>query len=186
MGVVEVATATPTAAPCKMPLRSWMFTINNPTQEDTDAIMALDLTRIKRLVVGREVGEKCGTPHYQGFMMLYKSARQGQVVAWLGGRAYVKPAPFAPGAAKYASKDANLLINHGSDEKVPRSEEGQTAAEHVIEMIDQGATVRQIWASHRVFFMYHSEKIVREYKRAKHYQEHPEDHGVAPVDCPRD
>lgn len=49
-----------------------MFTINNYTPEEEAALQAYDC---KYLVYGREVGEKCGTPHLQVYMEFNKQVR---------------------------------------------------------------------------------------------------------------
>lgn len=51
--------------------RSYCFTLNNYTEEEIDFIKQTDC---KYLVFGKEVGEKNGTPHLQGFVS-FNSAR---------------------------------------------------------------------------------------------------------------
>lgn len=51
--------------------RNWHFTINN-YHEDEDAELAS--WPCKYMIYGREVGEKCGTPHFQGFIV-FKDAK---------------------------------------------------------------------------------------------------------------
>jgi len=68
--------------------RAWVFTINNYTEDDTDAVYALG-EEAAYVSVGREVGDK-GTPHYQGFVMFETLKAFGQVKALLV-RAWMAP-----------------------------------------------------------------------------------------------
>lgn len=52
--------------------RGYCFTINNPTEEDTNLMKAICETA-QYAIVGKEVGEK-GTPHFQGYMY-FKNAK---------------------------------------------------------------------------------------------------------------
>lgn len=68
--------------------RAWVFTINNYTEDDTDAVYALSQDAAY-VSVGREVGEQ-GTPHYQGFVMFATLKAFAQVKALLV-RAWIAP-----------------------------------------------------------------------------------------------
>lgn len=167
-----------------IPLRAWCFTINNYTQADIDAILALDHSRIMRLAVGKEVAPSTGTPHLQGYVRFKKSARRGQVCLALGGRASCEPRYGTEAqATAYALKDKDVLVNFGTDLK-SRDEEGpdRGAGARVIAAIDSGSTPREVWEANRVFFMYNARRVVDEFKRAKFYRENPQHSGFAPVD----
>lgn len=169
---------------CKYPLRSWCFTISNPTPDDESAIRSLDGDQVARLAVGKEIAPTTGTPHLQGYVRFHKSHRQGQVRQLLGGRAHVEPRNGTePEASKYALKDGDVMINLGTDATPKKEDEDyRSAAKRVIQAIDSGATPRQVWEQNRVFYMFNSQKIVQEFKRAKFYQENPLHTGFAPTD----
>lgn len=197
----EHATATATETPgeaargsfargCKVPLRAWVFTINNYTPEDESAVLALASQegKIKRMAVGKEVAPTTGTPHLQGYVRFVKSVRQGQVCAALGGRAHVEPrVADEPTAAGYALKGGEVFVNFGQDydpRKDVEEERSRSSAVRVIKMIDSGATPREIWAENRVFFMYNAKRIREEVSRHAYYAANPHDSGFAPVDRP--
>lgn len=54
-----------------IPVKNWVFTINNPTDTDTPA---LDEWKAKYIAFGREVGEE-GTPHLQGCVVFHTGRR---------------------------------------------------------------------------------------------------------------
>lgn len=171
---------------CKVPLRAWCFTINNPTEADEAALRALGADKVARLVVGRETAPTTGTPHLQGYVRFIKSVRRGQCCLALGGRARVVPRNGTEEqASAYCMKDGEILINLGSDVKRRSTDEGESsksAALRVIKMIDSGATPREVWRENRVFFMYNARRVMDEFARAKFYQANPNHDGFAPSD----
>lgn len=90
----------------------WVFTINNPTQQDSDRLQNLcdDLRSagITYLVWGREVGDN-GTPHYQGFVVFRSRKRLGGVRTVLGERGHYEIARgTAAEASDYCKKDGDF------------------------------------------------------------------------------
>lgn len=86
--------------------RCWCFTLNNWTEEEYEAINALDVTY---LVVGKEVGEN-GTPHLQGFVQFHTVKRMRAVKEAIGKRAHVEPMRSnSEAAAKYCRKDSEYV-----------------------------------------------------------------------------
>lgn len=53
--------------------RNWVFTLNNPTEED-EARIAKPYDQIKYVAYSHEVGES-GTPHFQGFLCAWEPIR---------------------------------------------------------------------------------------------------------------
>lgn len=92
-----------------MTSRRWVFTINNPTLEDSLQCSAFleDESLVKYAVLGREVGES-GTHHFQGFVVLRSPQRQRWVLRHLGGRAFLEK-------ARGTSKEASDYCKKGSD-----------------------------------------------------------------------
>uniref|UniRef100_UPI004047AAC7 hypothetical protein n=1 Tax=Rheinheimera sp. TaxID=1869214 RepID=UPI004047AAC7 len=75
--------------------RRYVFTINNPTEEDEPTFLE---PHVKYLVYVMQKGEQ-GTPHYQGYVE-FKSAKTHSAAAKLLPRAYVAA---AKGTAQQAS-----------------------------------------------------------------------------------
>lgn len=72
-----------------MPLNTnYCFTLNNYTAEDERALRTLSDSSVRYLVVGKEVGETNGVPHFQGFIVFTKRCGVGEVrkrfEQWLG------------------------------------------------------------------------------------------------------
>ena len=88
----------------------WVFTLNNYSQNEVDALVALgqdDETRY--LCFGREIGES-GTPHLQGFWITKKnSTSHRQARGFIGFRAFVEKARGTDlQASNYCKKDGDF------------------------------------------------------------------------------
>lgn len=91
--------------------RAFVFTINNYTDDDADAVKAL-ASECKYVIAGFEVGEQ-GTPHIQGYVY-FDSARTFKSVSKKIPRAHLDKARGSPVANKdYCGKDKAILIEHG-------------------------------------------------------------------------
>lgn len=110
--------------------RSWVFTINNYTEEDTDAVYALGL-EAAYVSVGREVG-KNGTPHYQGLVSFATLKSFSQIKdllprAWL---AVKSPRSTFDQAVKYTQKDGDFY----------------EAGERPKDLVEKGQQQRDFWS----------------------------------------
>lgn len=121
-------------------LRRCRFTINNPNDNDSEAILNTDGWSL--LVVGMEIGEKCGTPHYQGYGELAagKQLSVKQLCAKLGGRAAI----LACNASResnyaYATKDLDIIIEWGA----PRAQGKRNDIALARDMVQSG-TMRDV------------------------------------------
>lgn len=92
------------------PSRSYVFTINNYTDDDLNAIGDIDTEdgNIFYLIAGLEVGES-GTPHIQGYVEC-KPTRMKAMCKLLGGRAYLAIRRGTREQARdYCKKDGNFI-----------------------------------------------------------------------------
>lgn len=99
--------------------KSWVVTLNNYTEEEENHILGVSERYkeldIRYLIMGKEVGKKCGTPHLQGYIALLKQGRnKKQMKKLLGPRIRLA---IAKGNDKqnqnYCSKE-NLWIEVGT------------------------------------------------------------------------
>lgn len=114
----------------------YVFTINNPTEEEESAIAAYadqtlrDQKQISYIVVGIEVGES-GTRHLQGYVELSQRLRLTQLKRLPGfarGHFEVRRGS-AEQAAEYCLKDNNVLVEAGS-----RSSGGQGSRSDLVDL----------------------------------------------------
>lgn len=72
------------------PKKHWVFTLNNPISNDDAGLWLLPY---EYAVLGNEVGEECGTPHIQGYVVFKKKYRLAQLKAHStqGGRCHWEP-----------------------------------------------------------------------------------------------
>lgn len=76
-GAVEgntISTARKTK-PRVNPSKKWVFTLNNYTEEQMVLLKARLETLGEKYIVGKEIGEECGTPHLQGWVSFKNRVR---------------------------------------------------------------------------------------------------------------
>ena len=88
--------------------RRWMFTLNNYTTAETDAIRTLgDSPSVKYLTFGYEVGEQL-TPHLQGFVV-WANSKTFEATRTAMPRCHLEPAKGTPIQSRdYCQKDKNF------------------------------------------------------------------------------
>jgi Putative viral replication protein. len=86
----------------------WVFTINNPTEDDDQRCANYAEQHCKYLVVGKETGDT-GTPHLQGFLILNNSQRLSHLRSNLSARGHYEPARgTSQQASNYCKKDGDF------------------------------------------------------------------------------
>ena len=91
----------------KMLFSNVIFTVNNYSTDEYQKLISRD--EFKYLVVGKEVGES-GTPHLQGYAVLFKRSRANKVQEILGGRAFMeKRKGTHDQAVAYCKKDGDFV-----------------------------------------------------------------------------
>ena len=95
--------------------RRWCFTINNPTKEERDAVVAVLMEAACWFaVVGEEVGA-AGTPHFQGFVHFRGRKQLTECKKLLSARAHFEVARGSDADNdKYCTKDGHVLLRVGA------------------------------------------------------------------------
>lgn len=132
------------------------FTINNPTEEDTLAVMDTDSWQC--LIWKLEIG-KSGTPHIQGYGELLQQQYKEKLRKILGGRAHIEPSKGTyEQNLKYCSKDGSLDFEFGT----PRKQGSRTDIKTAREIVTTGgmrAVVEQVdsyqaWRAAEMYLKY--------------------------------
>lgn len=91
--------------------KRWVFTLNNPTEEEEEQIRAWASTNPEYLIFGRETGLNNGVPHLQGFVILKRKRRLVQLKRIPGfARAHFEVARGSTAAAAdYCKKDGDFF-----------------------------------------------------------------------------
>lgn len=155
-----------------MSTRSWMYTINNPSETEKTALEGLDALCH---VCGNEVGAS-GTPHLQGYIRF----KQPQRLSWWKNqfpRAHVEPRKGTEAQAiAYCRKDNLMLIDKvpTEDESRPRKMGRFEYAEHICDLIEQGRTTYEIYKAHRGFYFYNRRAILQVKEDVARWKINPE------------
>lgn len=83
--------------------RSWFFTLNNPEENDLAHLTQWFDTFTEKYMFQLEVGEKCGTPHFQG-VIYFKNAVHESTMKQVAPRGIWKRTISWLGAVEYCSK----------------------------------------------------------------------------------
>jgi len=114
--------------------KPWRFTLNNWTEAEYEECKQWDYTRI---IIGKEIGPECGTPHLQG-TVVFKSAKRLTGLKKLNNRISWRPANFIEASFEYCRKDGN----YWEDDR--RKQGDRTDIKKAKEMFRAGASVHQI------------------------------------------
>lgn len=119
--------------------RAYVFTINNPTDADTQLMGTATARGASYLVYGREVGES-GTPHYQGYVEFPRKVRPRRVRDIVGARAHTEPRRGSQAQAiAYAKKDGDF-----SEYGEPYSQGKRVDLEGFVARIKGGDSLRDV------------------------------------------
>ena len=95
--------------------RRWVFTINNYTEEDVDAVKALENDPVVQAIIAEYEhinGE--GTPHIQGYVEFNRSSTRKTVENKLGGRAWIAAAKGNRlQCYSYCTKEEQRVVDKG-------------------------------------------------------------------------
>lgn len=94
------------------PSKIWCFTLNNYTGMDITDIHKSFISNANKFIVGKEIGEECGTPHLQGWVFFNKAIRPMSLklnnkIHWEKCKGTEKE------NIDYCSKDGNITFSQG-------------------------------------------------------------------------
>lgn len=109
----------------------WVFTINNFTYEEEEAVRALETNdKVKSVVAEEEhIDDPEQTPHIQGYIHTTVQVYKTVVERWLGGRAFIEQARGSEQDNwKYCTKEGNVIVEKKDDKllqsiKNPKNDE---------------------------------------------------------------
>jgi hypothetical protein len=94
--------------------KHWCFTLNNYTENEMEQMEQMVPQFCEKWVIGKEVGEKCGTPHLQGYIVTGVKLRKKQVIGTFNNkRIDIRPAANLKTVAKYHGKEGDIFMLHG-------------------------------------------------------------------------
>jgi hypothetical protein len=127
--------------------RAWMFTINNPTEEDHPRQWLPD--NVRYAIWQKERGDN-GTEHFQGYLLLARRGRRLGGMKRMNSRAHWEPRRGTHlQAKKYCSKEESRIEDPEEIGEEPADGVGgRSDLVSVKRMLDEGATDREIADEH--------------------------------------
>ena len=129
---------------------NWVFTINNPSIEDEQALV--DQVPYRYLIFQHELAES-GTHHIQGYMVLQSRMRRTALSSLLP-HAFLEVRKGSHEQAKaYCSKEDTRMVGTepvewGSEEGIAKKPGSRTDLSEIKKKIDSGANSERIWDEH--------------------------------------
>ena len=123
--------------------RRWVFTLNNYTDADVDALVADKEGRFTYIVFGKEVGEQ-GVPHLQGYFELAKRRGPRGLADSLPGLARARLA-VAQGTAEQNKAYCHKSDEDGFEAGKPMAQGKRSDLLAVKAAIDDGASNSDLW-----------------------------------------
>ncbi len=126
-----------------MTSRSWVFTINNPTDGDTSTLLSVEC---KYICYQLERGELRGTKHYQGYVIFKSPIRRVAAVRHVP-RAHMAAARGSPDKNRTYCSKQNTRIGDSFIERgeFPTGSGHRTDIERLRSALESGAGRRELW-----------------------------------------
>jgi len=138
--------------------RNWCFTLNNPTQEDSQKLLPVgsDVCQngVKFIKFQLEKGEE-GTPHFQGLVIMNSRCRL-KTMKKMSERAHWEPMKSLKGSLAYCEK-SETRVDGPWERGVPPKVQGQrTDLETVARLVQDGASMTDVAEEYPVMIIkYH-------------------------------
>lgn len=150
--MTQVSISAPKPHPGGGQGRSWCVTLWS--EEDVGRLKGT--AGINALVVGEEVCPTTRKVHYQSYVRFESNKR----FSWWRTNFPTAHVELRRGteaeAAEYCRKDGRVLVDFGAQVD---SDPGSDTTEHVLNMLEDGAPLWQIYKAHRKFFFHNHRKI---------------------------
>lgn len=138
--------------------RSWVYTLNNYSDDDIVKLEALDSLRH---ICAREVGKKTGNSHLQGYVRFSKPCR----FSWWKNQFPTIHVEIRRGteseAVEYCQKDGDIVIDKGvTTGDRPQYSSRSDEAMDVINEFRNGGSYGQVRERHLAFFFFNRRHVV--------------------------
>ncbi|AEN03315.1 rep protein [Porcine circovirus 2] len=132
------------------PHKRWVFTLNNPSEDERKKIRDLPISLFDYFIVGEEGNEEGRTPHLQGFANFVKKQTFNKVKWYLGARCHIEKAKGTDQQNKeYCSKEGNLLMECGA----PRSQGQRSDLSTAVSTLLESGSLVTVAEQHPVTFV---------------------------------
>lgn len=151
--------------PPKNPLRAWMFLHFNYTDEvEAEYKKIAERDEVVRMVIGREICPKTGTPHLQCYIKFNRGVRFDWLRNYLpaGSSGYrARWCKKECQATSYCAKDGSLVVDKGVDSDAEnRKRSRDEEAEEIISEIERGLKYGQVRNRHKVFCFWYRRQVI--------------------------
>jgi len=133
--------------------RSWCVVL----WSDDDVGRLKSCAGIVAMVSGKEICPTTQREHWQTYVRFESNKRLSWWVSQFPGCHAELRKGTEPQAADYCRKDGAVVVDFGCSVDV---EQGADTTEHVLNMLEEGAPLWQVYAAHRKFFFHNHRKIV--------------------------
>lgn len=148
--------------------KHWAFTLNNYSEQEYEALCAIDQERTPYLILGKETGET-GTPHIQGHAYFRTKISAQRAKAILGSRVHLEVARDPCRSIEYCKKDGDY-VEMGS---APIKRGKRSDLEQVKQLLDGGASIGSVAQTHFGLWCRYSSMFERYANGISRSREHP-------------
>lgn len=127
------------------PAICWCLTLNNYTDEEVSAIVPMVKEHCRIAAIGYEIGEKCGTPHLQGYVEFKVKVRPLGLFNFTNRIIWAKAKKKRGPNVRYCSKDANMLITLGLPKPIKVIEDLRPFQQEILDICMEEPDDRSIY-----------------------------------------
>jgi hypothetical protein len=136
--------------------RAWCFTLNNPTEEDKVALVkSFTVWSATYMIFGNEVGEECGTPHLQGYLVLKAPQRRSHLTGKWNDKAHWEIRKKTHEQARDYCKKEGSFEEWGDDLQGSTTQGRRTDLEALAQAVAESGVAAAAMANPSAFMKYH-------------------------------